>query len=226
MNIPQPIPIGYDVRYDELTPTIKLPGHVRLVCSVAKCMVSGPSCGHIIWRGYTRFEFSNTPANALAYLSDEVPQSERGGFDPDNPPKSASLYAFRLIPLCFEHGSPIGKGIDVRHYFGLSDDDPVIEEPGDVFVSLGYDAAAYTHYEANPDNEQSTGGAYLGCSPLSCCPLAHDWPVNEWCLLPTLELALSAAADFSRDESEPGPYFAVEVLRHPDPIRLDEFATP
>ena len=176
---------------------------------------------HLAW--IYKVRFSKTPANALALRRGA--ESERGGFTRTTR-RSPPRCEFRLIPLCFEHGAPSGKGFNDRHYFGLGDDDPVIEEPGDAFVSLGYDAVAYTHYEANPESEGSAGGAYLGCSPLSCCPLDHDWPVNEWCLLPTLELALSAAAEFSRDESAPGPYFAFEVLRHPDPIRLDEIATP
>ena len=43
--------------------------------------------------------------------------------------------------------------------------------------------------------------------------MAHEMAANEFCLLPTLPLAIEAAMKFSTEEPEPGPYVVLEVLR-------------
>ena len=52
----------------------------------------------------------------------------------------------------------------------------------------------------------------FGCSPLSCNSMAESIPVNEFCLLDDLELALAAARRFGTEKPEPGPYVIIEVL--------------
>jgi hypothetical protein len=43
--------------------------------------------------------------------------------------------------------------------------------------------------------------------------MAAEVPVNQYCLIDTLEEAIAAAVRFSKEEPEPGPYYVVEVLR-------------
>ena len=76
--------------------------------------------------------------------------------------------------------------------------DPI---PGS-FQTLGFDSVC-----------KSTRGV-LGfeCSPLSCNGLAEEWPVNEFCLFPSLGDAIAGAVRFAADQPEPGAYFVVEVL--------------
>jgi hypothetical protein len=52
------------------------------------------------------------------------------------------------------------------------------------------------------------------CSPLSCCGLATELPVNEHCLFHTLEEAREALESGAFDNSEPGPFriFAVYTI--------------
>ena len=77
------------------------------------------------------------------------------------------------------------------------------------FKSIGFDVA-----NGSPGRNIIP---FLGCSPLSCNGMAREIPVNEFCLLDSLELAIALAKRFSIGEAEPGPYFVVEILRQPAP---------
>ena len=104
------------------------------------------------------------------------------------------LFAYRLHPEVFR---PDGRRValvvppDVKP-------DPI---PGS-FQTLGFDSVC-----------KSTRGV-LGfeCSPLSCNGLAEEWPVNEFCLFPSLGDAIAGAVRFAAEQPEPGAYFVVEVL--------------
>ena len=54
---------------------------------------------------------------------------------------------------------------------------------------------------------------FFECSPLSCCNLASEFPVNRYCLLETRDAAEAAAEQFAREEPEPGPYYIFQVWR-------------
>ncbi|HEX2592204.1 MAG TPA: hypothetical protein VHL34_11950 [Rhizomicrobium sp.] len=66
----------------------------------------------------------------------------------------------------------------------------------------GYDVVTFT-VQTSPES-----------SPLSCCNLAEDFPVNRFCLLDSFEMAHEAAERFAEIDCEPGPYriFAVYEL--------------
>jgi hypothetical protein len=55
--------------------------------------------------------------------------------------------------------------------------------------------------------------AFYGCSPLSCTHMARRFPVNRWCLMESLGEALAAALTFDASNTEPPPYFLVEVWK-------------
>jgi hypothetical protein len=73
---------------------------------------------------------------------------------------------------------------------------------------LPYNRIGYDVVERNA----ATGMLGFGCSPLSCNGMADNIPVNEFCLLDDLELALSTARRFDIEKPEPGPYVVIEVL--------------
>jgi hypothetical protein len=54
-------------------------------------------------------------------------------------------------------------------------------------------------------------GSAPGCSPLSCNDLANSIPVNEHCLIRTLEEARDALEQRRFEKGEPGPYRIVAV---------------
>jgi hypothetical protein len=100
------------------------------------------------------------------------------------------LYAYRMVPTMFSDGASNAMEI------------PVGPEPLPAgFGSLGFDVVS-----------RSVGTSFE-CSPLSCCDLAADWHANQFCLLPDLDTAVSAAKRFSVEQPEPGPYVVLEVLR-------------
>jgi hypothetical protein len=64
---------------------------------------------------------------------------------------------------------------------------------------LGYDVATYSL------------GNSPECSPLSCNHLAESIPVNEYCLLPSLEDARKGIDGGAFNMSEPGPFRIIAV---------------
>lgn len=53
----------------------------------------------------------------------------------------------------------------------------------------------------------------VGCSPLLCNGCHKEHPVNEECLLDTLEQALEVGKIFGATQPEPGDYLIIEVWR-------------
>jgi hypothetical protein len=106
-------------------------------------------------------------------------------------PGSFAIYAYRLLPVRFSNGST--ESFTTAAF-------PVEPLPSN-FVSLGFDVVS------------KSVSAFFECSPLSCNGMAAEVPVNQYCLIDTLEEAIAAAVRFSKEEPEPGPYYVVEVLR-------------
>jgi hypothetical protein len=101
------------------------------------------------------------------------------------------IYAYRLLPVLFTSGTE-----------GLFEVPVVNAEPlPATYESLGFDIVS-----------RSVGNNFE-CSPLSCCDMAQEMAANEFCLLPTLPMAIAAAVKFSMEEPEPGPYLVLEVFR-------------
>jgi hypothetical protein len=106
-------------------------------------------------------------------------------------PSLFSIFAYRLLPKKFEHGEALPLTVQ-----------NVSPEPlSPRFKSLGWDVVT------------KSLSHFFECSPLSCCNLAAEVPVNRFCLLDSLESAELFAEYASRTEPEPGPYFVFEVLR-------------
>jgi hypothetical protein len=101
------------------------------------------------------------------------------------------LFAYRLLPIRYLH--------ERAEPFEIAES--VVEPLTDGFVSLGFDVV------------NKTLTPFFECSPLSCNGMADEVPVNRFCLLPTLDKAISFAQRCAREEPEPGPFYVVEVLR-------------
>jgi hypothetical protein len=76
---------------------------------------------------------------------------------------------------------------------------PTAVEPPAEKSLAGFDVTTY-----------SLGGS-PECSPLSCCALAKELPVNQHCLFRTFEEAKSAVASGKFANSEPGPFRLIAV---------------
>jgi hypothetical protein len=103
------------------------------------------------------------------------------------------VFAYRVSTIRFVNGSP--------QPWTWPDDAHPVDVPSD-YRSLGFDAV-HKHMDSILGFE---------CSPLSCNGLAKEWPVNRYCLLDDLEIALRAAVQFSIDQPEPGMYYVAEVF--------------
>ena len=101
------------------------------------------------------------------------------------------IFAYRLLLLEFSdgHSGPL-KSLNLPV-------DPLPEN----FTSLGFDIVNRTVSDS------------FECSPLSCNGLAAEIPVNQYCLVDSLDVAIDLAMRFSLEKPEPGPYFVLEVFR-------------
>jgi len=165
--------------------------HERLaeICSTGDCNLKRPD-GWIQRWDFNRASCWNTIAGAEAC----APEGERDRY---------VLYAYRAVPIVFDNeGDPCEISPDELFDIGLPPLPPEPDMPE--FVSLGFDVVEYC------------GFLNYGCSPLSCNGMHNDYPVNQFCLLPDMNSAYTAAKAFGIEEPEPGPYIIIEVLRHLD----------
>ena len=113
------------------------------------------------------------------------------------------LYAYRLLPTLFHE-----SGEETQHPLPELTAVPM----SDGFSCLGYDAVVRA-----PGGRPSGGWPMVpsfGCSPLSCNGMAEEYPVNRYCLVGDLDIAIPMARDFATGNCEPGAYCVVEVWRH------------
>ena len=85
--------------------------------------------------------------------------------------------------------------------FGPEQSLPTGVEPPLESTLEGYDVVSF-HVRSSPE-----------CSPLSCNGLGASLPVNEHCLLPTLDSARQLISSGAFDEGEPGPLRIFAVHR-------------
>ena len=134
----------------------------------------------------------DTPAAAWSVVPDAAAEAER-----------YRLYAYRLLPILF-------------HESGRNTDHPLPKALAAApipagFVRIGYDAVQRCVGTLHEGGNRAPG---FGCSPLACNGMAHEYPVNRYCLIDDPETAVAMARDFAAAGScEPGPYCVVEVRR-------------
>ena len=130
--------------------------------------------------------------NRIADALSVVPEEQRREF---------RVFAYRVHPEVFRGGKRVALSLP-------ADVQPEPLTPG--FVTMGFDSAS----------KSSEEGLSLECSPLSCNGFATELTVNEHCLFPSLDAAISGAERFAAEQPEPGDYYVVEVLEDPG-FRID-----
>lgn len=125
--------------------------------------------------------------NELGFFNSEKIAREIIGQNPE----VFDLYAYKMFPLEFNHGNVSAYSISVQLSWEFPD-----------YEFLGYDCIS-----------RSTGSSFFECSALSCNAGYEEFPVNRYCLLDDFDAAYQAAAEFSKDKYEPGPYYLFEVYR-------------
>jgi hypothetical protein len=109
------------------------------------------------------------------------------------------------MPLLFR-ASGVATPVTLEELFPKEQPALPPEPPLFPYTRIGYDIV-----ERNP----AMGHLGFGCSPLSCNGMAESLPVNDFCLIDDLDIALAAARRFGIEQPEPGPYLVVEVLANP-----------
>jgi hypothetical protein len=160
------------------------------IASVSRCLSSRAPDWIAGW-DFNRSTCWNDEGSALA----RVPQEKLSDF---------RLFCYRLIPALFDvSGKPVTVSLDDLFPSGFAD---LPDEPDPLpYRSLGYDIVV----ESSRLKLPILG---FGCSPLSCNAMAEKIAVNRYCLLDSLDEALSAAKRFGVEQPEPGPYVVIEVL--------------
>lgn len=168
--------------------------NVREICSVSDCMSKPPDEWEKNWDFNAAWCY-NTEQAAWATVPPELCHE----FD---------VFALRMFPWAFDES---GKRDVEMHKLWDTRHDPLPKESGlDDYSHLGYDVAGGPCMDINGERSVMLG---FSCSPLSCNGMAQHYPVNRYCLIPTLDEAVVAAQDFGRTEPEPGPFYLYEVLR-------------
>jgi len=121
------------------------------------------------------------------------------------------LRAHTFVPIRFD---PDGGAVEIESetIFGQALPPLRIDTYLPGFRLLGYDAAQRCPDVPSENSAMNVLGGGFGCSPLSCNLRCSDYPVNEYCLLPTWAEAAKAAREFAiPDAAEPGSYFVFGV---------------
>jgi len=166
--------------------TASFAGRDRDIASVSECLAKRPHKWVKRW-DFNRATCWNTEAEAWACVPDESKSAFR-------------IFAYRILPLLFD-ASGIERPVTIGQLFPA--DMAELPSARPPYQRLGYDVV---------ERDVATGMLGFGCSPLSCNGMAESVPVNEFCLIGDMEIALAAARRFGIEQPEPGPYVIVEVL--------------
>jgi hypothetical protein len=159
---------------------------VEEICSVSDCIATRPD-------GWVeRWDYNG----ACCYESADAALETRKG------DAAFRLLAYAFVAMKLNDGGELVT-VDVDTLLPAGPRDLPSTGVPDGLVSIGYDVVS------------KQGGASMmdfECSPLSCCMLAAEVPVNRNCLIDDLDEALRLAQKWDREEPEPGPYYLVQVL--------------
>lgn len=182
--------LGYGVRRTDVPPgwAASTPAAVDEICSVSDCVNSRPD-------GWVeRWDYNS----ACCYETEEATTRTAEGRS------SFRLLAYALVMVRLnDKNQEVAVDLNAVLPPGLPTL-PAGPVP-DGFVVLGYDVVS----------KQAAGMMDFECSPLSCCGLAAEVPVNRYCLVDDPATALRLAQRWDHEEPEPGPYYVVQVRRRP-----------
>jgi len=196
MTLPEPVFIGYCPKH------LHNPGwdKIGVVCSVSSCISESVSYDEgVPWWTCNRALFYNTVEDARA----------AGGPQKEEPIRVCDYW---LYPVRFDDKGET-ELLDVSRLFPTNTADLPEGAPRPPWFLLGFDVPAW-------DSSIDGVDGMWGCSPLSCNGYGlstdcndgiHGFPVNEYCLLDSLEMAVKAAKCFQHEQPEPGTYVIVKV---------------
>jgi len=170
-----------------------LPKHVVRVSNVTACGMERPPGLEQHHEWFTNLELLPTEEQLLAHLREVEDGSEAS--------RPYSIFA------CFIHGIWFNESGAHDGFHECVSESLEGTPPGDDFKRVGYDAIEVEWY---------ADVHAVGCAPLLCNGCHEDHPVNEECLLDTLEQALEAGKDFGATQPEPGDYIIIEIWRKLD----------
>lgn len=195
-RLPKPVLLGYRPR-KPWTPPPSYEMNGVTVASASDCLCDPVLPAEPDWDNMNTAMHYDTPQEA-------VEAAQRFGAT------KFEVHATRLWPLKFQ-----GETIE-RFALELARHGDRTSKPAccNACESLGFDVVSVPTAEFD-SAAQRCDRLPLDCSPLSCNAMGAEYPVNRWCLLATIDAAVSTAMAFARDEPEPGPFVIVEVLRYP-----------
>src|SRR3989442_585000 len=144
-------------------------GSLKEICSVSNCDgTDGVSFDDgVPWHTCNRAHFYSTEQEAVAAAGAH----------------EAEVFAYSLIPITFLAD---GEMSTISESFFPEGDALPKDGPADEYVPIGYDVIAYECY-IRPNC------LLWGCSPLSCNGYAGRFPVNQFCLIDDVDVAIEAA---------------------------------
>jgi hypothetical protein len=193
-DLDAPVFLGYRLKGPPINGVPKLRPIVTDICSMSDCIRGRPEGAHLSWAGFNSACCYNTIQDAMATLPNPRPPFE--------------LFGFSLLPAIFGGDGSVER-FDFQRLRGCDWESFPLEDPG--FESLGVDVVSFTSFR--PATAQYAPVlASFDCSPLSCNGLAHEYPVNPYCLL-EVPIGIGAAKEMHTKRAERGPYVVVDVLR-------------
>jgi hypothetical protein len=132
--------------------------------------------------------------NTAAAARERVPELKRFAY---------RIFAYRAIPMVFDKAPCTLEVVSTDALFVAYS--YLADLPSEQAL-LGFDHLGF-------DVVQYSDAINWGCSPLTCNYMYQHHPINQYCLIDTVEGAVEAARSFAQNEPEPGPYIVIEVFR-------------
>lgn len=153
------------------------------ICSVSNC-ISGDFCDYVHHWKHNGFWFFNSPADIQAIAESDAKAA-----------KEFTVFYYELYEAQYDDKAGAWISFQPEEAFQTDVRPPSSKE------LLGFDVVTYL---AQTSAE---------CSPLSCNNLAEKIPVNESCLLPSLDEAKQLIESGAFQSSEPGPFRIIAVYK-------------
>lgn len=174
-------PLGYMAKRVSPAPEWLKTPQVSRICSVSSCISEDFGKWIDAWK-HNGHWFFDSP-ELIAEVAAELKFDLSG----------TTLFYYEGYAEEYDPEGPGWEAYQPSPYF------PVRVVPPEKKILRGFDVATFSH-----DNS-------VECSPLSCNGLAAEMPVNEFCLLNSLEEAKSLLEANRFTNSEPGPYRILAV---------------
>ena len=175
------IQLGYMAKQVVRDPDWLDASQVKQICAVSNC-ISKEFCDYVTYWQHNRYWFFNS-------LTKIEHVCHKAGLN---------LSAFTLF---YYEGHDLQYDAEAETwspYLPECDFETAVDLPQNA-TRLGFDIVTYST------------GTQPECSPLSCNHLAEEVPVNEYCLLDSMQEAIQLLESGACDNTEPGPFRVIAV---------------